>query len=118
MNARTGFKYAGFGVLGVAAVFAFTFVVMWLWNWLVPEIFNGPVLGYWQTFGLLILSKIIFSGIGGGRGSKSPHSRKYRCNEDYPRSKWRKKYEAKMNGKVEDATEAGDEREVITPETE
>ena len=28
MKARTGFKYAGFGVLGVAAVFAFTFVVI------------------------------------------------------------------------------------------
>ncbi len=51
MRARTGFKYAGFGVLGVAAVFGFTFVVMWLWNWLVPEMFNGPVLGYWQTLG-------------------------------------------------------------------
>ena len=66
MRTRTGFKYAGFGVLGVAAVFGFTLVVMLLWNALVPELFNGPELGYWQTLGLLVLSKILFSGIGGG----------------------------------------------------
>ena len=117
MKARTGFKYAGFGVLGVAAVFVFTWVVMLLWNWLVPEIFNGPVLGYWQTLGLLVLSKILFSGIGGG-GSKSSHSRRQRCGDDYPKSRWRQKYEAKMNGKVEDAREVGYEDEEIKPEAE
>ena len=117
MKAKTGFKYAGFGVLGVAAVFAFTFAVMWLWNWLVPEVFNGPILSYWQTLGLLVLSKILFSGMGGGKGEKSSHSRKYRCDDDFPKSKWRKKYEAKMNGKVEDAPKEGtDEGEVIVPE--
>lgn len=101
MKARTGFKYAGFGVLGVAAVFGFTLVVMWLWNWLVPEVFNGPALTYWQTLGLLILSKILFSGIGGGKGDKSAHVRKQRCEDDFPKSRWRQKFEAKMNGKVE-----------------
>ena len=117
MKAKTGFKYAGFGVLGVAAVFAFTFAVMWLWNWLVPEVFNGPILSYWQTLGLLVLSKILFSGMGGGKGEKSSHSRKHRCDDDFPKSKWRKKYEAKMNGKVEDAPKEGtDEGEVIVPE--
>ena len=122
MKARTGFKYAGFGVLGIAAVFGFALVVMWLWNWLVPEVFNGPVLSYWQTFGLLILSKIIFSGIGGGgsKGDKSSHFRKHRCDDDFPKSKWRRKYEAKMNGKVEEQegskTDGADDGEVIVTE--
>ena len=103
-------------MLGIAAVFGFTFVVMWLWNWLVPDIFNGPVLGYWQTLGLLVLSKIIFSGIGGGsgKGEKSSHVRRQRCEDDYPKSRWRQKYEAKMNGKVEDAkAQDMDDDEVI-----
>ena len=117
MRARTGFKYAGFGVLGVAAVFGFTLVVMLLWNALVPELFNGPELGYWQTLGLLVLSKILFSGIGGGsKGDRSSHARKYRCEDDFPKSRWRKKYEAKMNGKVEQEgrkTDEPDEGEVI-----
>ena len=116
MKTKTGFKYAGWGVLGVAGMILFTFVVMWLWNWLVPELFNGPVLSYWQTLGLFILSKILFSGVGGGSGSKSSHSRKHRCEDDYPKSRWRQKYEAKMNGKVE--KESSDEGEVIIPETE
>jgi len=119
MKARTGFKYAGFGVLGIAAVFGFALVVMWLWNALVPELFNGPELTYWQTFGLLILSKILFSGIGGGgsKGDKSSHMRKSRCEDDFPKSKWRQKFEAKMNGKVEDEEKKGnDEGEVIVSE--
>ena len=118
MKARTGFKYAGFGVLGVAAVFGFTFVVMWLWNALIPELFNGPELAYWQTLGLLVLSKILFSGIGGG-GDKSGHSRKCRDEDDFPKSKWRQKYEAKMNGKVEEVKDSGaqdDEADVIVTE--
>ena len=119
MKAKKGLKYAGFGVLGVAAMIVFTFVVMWLWNWLVPEVFNGPILSYWQTLGLLVLTKILFSGMGGGSGSKS--SPKRYCNDEnyshMPKSRWRKKYEAKMNGKVEDAPKEGtDEGEVIVPE--
>ena len=102
MKTRNGFKYAGFGVLGVAAVFGFTWVVMLLWNALIPELFNGPEIAYWQTMGLLVLSKILFSGIGGGKGEKSSHVRKHRYEEDFPKSKWRQKFEEKMDGKAEE----------------
>ena len=83
-------KYVLFGVLGIAALAGFGFVVMWLWNWLVPEIFKGPVLTYWQTVGLLILSKILFSGVGHGRS----YDHKYHKYKDY----WRRKCDEKMNG--------------------
>ena len=116
MKARTGFRYAGFGVLGILGAILFTFVVMWLWNWLVPELFNGPVITYWQTLGLFILSKILFSGVGGRSRSRSYHGRRHYCEDDYPRSKWRQKYEAKMNGKVEKAND--DTVEDVIPEKE
>jgi len=110
MNTAKGFKYAGFGVLGIAGMILFTFVVMWLWNWLVPELFKGPVLGYWQALGLLVLSKILFSGFSGG--SKSSHRRKYNCDEDYysgmPKSRWRQKYEARMNKNESEGKADGD----------
>jgi hypothetical protein len=48
----------------------FIYLTMLLWNWLVPDLFNGPVLNYWQTLGLIVLSKIIFSGFGKGGGHK------------------------------------------------
>ena len=104
-------------MLGVAAVFGFTYVVMLLWNALVPELFNGPVVTYWQTMGLLVLSKILFSGIGGGKGDKSSHVRSQRCEDDFPKSKWRQKYEAKMNDKAEKEKQEGrGEGDVIVTE--
>jgi hypothetical protein len=55
-------------VFGILAVALFGWITMTLWNWLVPVLFNGPVISIWQAFGLLILSKILFSGFSGGKG--------------------------------------------------
>jgi hypothetical protein len=70
-----GLRIAGFAVLGVigAAVFALVFgwLVMLLWNWLMPVIFGLGTLTYWQSFGIVILAKLIFGAVGGrhhGRG--------------------------------------------------
>ena len=50
-------------VLAVLALIAVVgFVTMSLWNALIPVLFNGPVLGYWQTLGLLLLARIFFGG--------------------------------------------------------
>jgi hypothetical protein len=40
----------------------FSFVVMWLWNWLMPAIFGLHVISFWQALGLLVLGKILFGG--------------------------------------------------------
>jgi hypothetical protein len=53
---------AGFVFILVAGT-----VVMLLWNWLVPSLFNGPAISFLQALGLLLLSKILFSGWGGHR---------------------------------------------------
>ena len=54
-----------------AAVFIgiFSFVVMRLWNWLMPALFGLHLITYWQAVGVLILSKILF---GGFRGRPRP----------------------------------------------
>jgi hypothetical protein len=71
MNRGTkALKITGFVILGILALAAFGFVTMYLWNWLVPDWFNGPVITFWQTVGLLILSKILFSGFGKGGGHR------------------------------------------------
>ncbi len=112
MKTRRFFYFGKFAVLGVAGMILFTFVVMWLWNTLVPELFNGPIVTYWQTLGLLVLSKILFSGIGkGGSSHSSKYSRSSRCGDDYShkyKDKWKKKFEEKMNGKVESQSDAQD----------
>jgi len=68
----------GFAVLGVGLLFLFGWVVMLLWNWLMPEIFGLKTITYWQGGGLLALSSILFKGMGssGGGGSKSDRRRK------------------------------------------
>jgi len=55
--------------LAILAMVGFIFLVMLLWNWLVPVLFAGPMINFWQTLGLLILSRILLgSWHGGGRG--------------------------------------------------
>ena len=60
-------KIALFATLAVAAA---GFVVMSLWNILMPGIFAVPSISFWQALGLLVLSKILFGGFrphsGGG----------------------------------------------------
>jgi hypothetical protein len=59
----------GFGILGIGMLFVFGWVVMLLWNWLMPDIFGLKRLTYWQAWGLLVLSHILFKGFGSGHGS-------------------------------------------------
>lgn len=55
----------GVAIAAAAVVFVavFGWAVMLLWNALVPELFHGPQLGYWQALGLLVLCRILFGGI-------------------------------------------------------
>jgi hypothetical protein len=57
------------GVIGIAAVAIFGFVVMSLWNWLGPALFGLRPITFWQALGVLILSKILFGGFRGRPGS-------------------------------------------------
>jgi len=57
---------SGFAILGIGLAFLFGWVVMLLWNWLMPEIFGLKRVTYWQAWGLLILSCILFKDFGSG----------------------------------------------------
>ncbi len=67
-----GLRIAGMVLAGIAfaAVFALAFgwLVMILWNWIMPPIFHLTEIGYWQGFGILLLAKIIFAT--GNRGPR------------------------------------------------
>jgi hypothetical protein len=53
----------GAGLVLVAAILALlSLVVMGLWNELVPALFGGPTVGFWQAAGLLVLARILFGG--------------------------------------------------------
>lgn len=59
-------KWVLFGVIAVAV---FSFLVMTLWNWLIPPVVGWHTINFWQALGLLILSKILFGGFRGRPGS-------------------------------------------------
>ena len=64
------FKRIAGGILFVAAaVLVFGFVVMTIWNWLIPALFSAAVpITFIQAIGLLVLSKLLFGGFGRGWG--------------------------------------------------
>ena len=42
-------------IIGIVCIFP----IMWMWNWLVPELFNGPTITFWQTAGLYLLINLL-----------------------------------------------------------
>lgn len=79
-------KVAAFLVLAAVVILVLGVVVMALWNAVVPEIFGAPVITYWQAVGLLLLTQILFRGIGRWRGYYHPGSR----------DRWKHKLEEKL----------------------
>lgn len=87
-----------FLIVGAAAAFAFTFVTMNLWNWLMPDLFGLKLLSFWQTLGLLALTWLFFGrfrGLGHGRH----HHMKHRLAERWMRMspEERKKFHEQMH---------------------
>jgi hypothetical protein len=65
---------AAFVAAAIVFIAVFGWVVMSLWNWLVPPLFHGPAVEYWQALGLLVLSRILFGSLR-GRGGWHGHWR-------------------------------------------
>jgi hypothetical protein len=55
-------------LIATVAVTVFSFVVMELWNRLMPTLFSLHAVSFWQALGLLVLSKILFGGFHGRPG--------------------------------------------------
>lgn len=92
---KSPIEIAGIIIFGAIAItglaILFGFVIMWLWNWLMPEVFGLPALNYWQAVGLFILLKLLLGGCGGG-GKKSSKNSHKKCHNDDSKSdfsKWK-----------------------------
>lgn len=90
MSAKAGWvarKIAkGVAILAAVAAFitVFSWAVMQLWNYVVPAVFHGPVIGYGQALALLVLCRILFGGLRGWRGSHG----------QWRRHRWREHWES------------------------
>jgi len=75
-----------FFILVFVVVFsALSFVVMFLWNAILPEVTEVKPLNFWQAAGLLILAKILF---GGFRGRKRRSGSWRNSKKNHWRNKW------------------------------
>lgn len=62
--------YSILGISFVAAIGAlFGFVIMWLWNWLMPLLFGLREISYWPAVGIFVLAKILFGSVGSSNGA-------------------------------------------------
>lgn len=84
------------GIIGILVIGLFAlglgWVTMRLWNWLMPAIFGLTMITFWQAVGLLVLSKILFSGF-----RKGGHWGHRHCGPwGHRNGHWRKRWEEKM----------------------
>ena len=83
-----------FPIAWVAIIFLLSWVVMLLWNSILPETIGVKTISFWQSMGILALSKILFSGFHGGQ------KRRFNRLEDFNhedrkkmREEWKKRFE-------------------------
>ncbi len=79
--------FGAIAITGLAILFGF--VIMWLWNWLMPEIFGLTTLSYWQAVGLFIFFKLLLGGCGSGGKSSKSSDRKHSNHSKSDFSKWK-----------------------------
>jgi hypothetical protein len=84
-------KWMGWILLCIVGFVAFLvlagFVIMGLWNWIMPALFSLPIITFWQALGIALLARLIFghSPRGGWRhwrrGHRGhAHGRGYECS--------------------------------------
>ncbi len=105
-------RIIGLAILGligaVAIALLLGYVVVWLWNWLMPELFGLTTITFWQAVVMIILARIIFGGFKHSPGDRPrdrfmsrkkrifpghPFDKKWKYYDDY----WREEGEEAFN---------------------
>jgi Ca2+/H+ antiporter, TMEM165/GDT1 family len=74
-------------VIAIAAILAFGFITMSLWNAILPAVLGVKAITFVQALGILVLSKILFGGFGRGGGGFARR-----------RHEWKQQMEQKLAG--------------------
>lgn len=72
-------KFVLFPLLFLAAAIGFGYVVMLLWNAIIPGLTGWSVITFWKALGLLALCRILFGGMRGGGYSKPGFKKGFRA---------------------------------------
>jgi len=88
MKYKWYYKIPLFGLMGILALIGLGYFVMFLWNSLIPVLFHGPVVTFWQAAGLFVLARILLHTFG-------PHHRAHHWNSGRY-NYWKTRMEEKM----------------------
>ena len=92
-------------VIGVIFAFLFGWLVMLLWNWIMPPVFGLSAITFWQAWGLVILAHLLFKC---GPGHHDHHLPFHKHPHE-----WRDKFKCKLKEHFEECKEKhGEDREV------
>jgi hypothetical protein len=78
-----GKKFIFFLPVAALIATALGFVVMYLWNWILPEVVHAGRLNFWQALGLLVLCRLLFGNFNKGGGGNRLREKAWNM-----RSKW------------------------------
>jgi hypothetical protein len=72
------------GIL-IAALLALVFgwIVALLWNHILPDLLGVKAIGYWQSVGLILMTRILVGGLHHGHGHGGKHRSRGRAWSDY-----------------------------------
>lgn len=68
-----GKKFLKILVIAAVCLLLLGWIVMSLWNWLVPPLFGAPAITFWQALGLFLLARLLFGGWGGKGCNRRKH---------------------------------------------
>ncbi len=103
---RWFFKGLAMAVVGIVLAILYCYAFMYLWNWLVPDIFSGPKIVIWEAAGILLLGKMLFGGFGhwgkgcnkcgGKKHWKSSFRKEWRKMSEEERDRCKEKFKSKF----------------------
>jgi hypothetical protein len=64
-----------FLIIGAGAIALFGWIVMTLWNVALVPAAGANIISFWQALGLLVLSRILVGGFGGGKHRRGNNNR-------------------------------------------
>jgi hypothetical protein len=86
-------------------------LVMSLWNWLLPVLFGWRLITFWQALGILVLCRILFGGFGGGGMRRSGRGRRMAGRWESMTLEEREKFREGLRGRCGFGPPAGESRE-------
>lgn len=95
-------------ILMAGLALLFGFIVMWLWNWLMPEIFGLPVISYWQGWGLVVLAHILFKSMGGSHDHGGVKKKIKKELKDEFKKEFEKEFKEEMRKEYEKKLKEGE----------